>query len=128
MLQKLAKTLAAHMAALLGYYDHPISTGPLEATNNKIKTMQRKAYGYRDLEFFTLKIYASHTMKYALVGFRGFPSILPLVVWITGADGKYVVIMNDVGRDVCLLSHPVIVEPVSLRDNLMVLSLSLIHI
>jgi len=68
MLQKFAKTLAAHGAALLGYYDHPISTGPLEATNNKIKTMQRKAYGYRDLEFFTLKIYASHTMKYALVG------------------------------------------------------------
>src|SRR5271157_2282918 len=68
ILQKFAQTLAAHRAALLAYYDYPISTGPLEATNNKIKTMQRKAYGYRDLEFFTLKIYASHTMKYALVG------------------------------------------------------------
>jgi transposase len=68
ILQKFSQTLVAHRASLLAYYDHPISTGPLEATNNKIKTMQRKAYGYRDLEFFTLKIYASHNMKYALVG------------------------------------------------------------
>jgi len=68
MLQKLAETFDTHRATLLAYYDYPISTGPLEATNNKIKTMQRQAYGYRDLEFFILKIYASHMMKYALVG------------------------------------------------------------
>jgi transposase len=30
--------------------------------------MKRQAYGYRDLEFFQLKIYALHTTKYALVG------------------------------------------------------------
>ncbi|MBI4965740.1 MAG: transposase, partial [Desulfomonile tiedjei] len=45
-----------------------ISTGPLEATNNKIKTLQRQAYGFRDREFFVLKIYALHLTKYALVG------------------------------------------------------------
>ena len=39
-----------------------------EGTNNKIKTMQRKAYGYRDMEFFKLKIMALHETKYALVG------------------------------------------------------------
>ena len=48
--------------------DHPISTGPLEGTNNKIKTMQRQAYGIRDKEFFKLSIYALHMKKYALVG------------------------------------------------------------
>ncbi len=32
----------------------------------KIKTMQRQAYGFRDKEFFKLKIFAIH--KYALVG------------------------------------------------------------
>jgi transposase len=68
MLQKFAQTLAAHRAAILAYYDYPISTGPLEAANNKIKTVQRQAYGYRDLEFLILKIYAAHTMKYALAG------------------------------------------------------------
>jgi transposase len=46
----------------------PISTGPLEGTNNKIKTLQRQAYGYRDQEFFHLKILACHEAKYALVG------------------------------------------------------------
>jgi transposase len=68
MLQKFAKTLAAHAAGILAYIDYPISTGPLEATNNKIKTMQRQAYGFRDQVFFKLKIYALHRTKYALVG------------------------------------------------------------
>ena len=36
--------------------------------NNKIKTMKRQAYGFRDLEFFKLKIMAIHKSKYALVG------------------------------------------------------------
>jgi hypothetical protein len=30
--------------------------------------MQRQAYGFRDQEFFRLKIYAIHEAKYALVG------------------------------------------------------------
>ena len=55
-------------AGILAYYDYPISTGPLEGTNNKIKTMNRQAYGFRDLEFFKLKILAIHQAKYALVG------------------------------------------------------------
>jgi transposase len=68
MLQQFAKTLQQHRAGLLNWYRYPISTGPLEGTNNKIQTMKRQAYGYRDLEFFQLKIYALHTTKYALVG------------------------------------------------------------
>jgi transposase len=64
----LAKTLREHALGLLAYYDYPISTGPLEGTNNKIKTMKRQAYGFRDKEFFKLKILAAHEAKYALVG------------------------------------------------------------
>jgi transposase len=30
--------------------------------------MKRQAYGFRDMEFFQLKVYAIHTTKYALVG------------------------------------------------------------
>ena len=67
MLLKLAKTLAKHFEGILAYFDG-LSTGPLEGTNNKIKTMQRKAYGYRDMVFFKLKIMALHETKYALVG------------------------------------------------------------
>lgn len=68
MLQKFAVTLAAHRSGILAYYDCPITTAALEGTNNKIKTMQRQAYGFRDYEFFKLKIYALHEATYALVG------------------------------------------------------------
>ena len=39
-----------------------------EGTNNKIKTMKRQAYGFRDIEFFKLKILGIHETRYALVG------------------------------------------------------------
>jgi transposase len=68
VLQQMAKALAAHRSGLLAYYDVMISSGPMEGTNNKIKTMKRQAYGFRDLEFFKLKILAIHETKYALVG------------------------------------------------------------
>ncbi len=68
MPQQMAKTLAAHRSGLLAYYDVMISSGPMEGTNNKIKTMKRQAYGFRDLAFFKLKILAIHETKYALVG------------------------------------------------------------
>jgi transposase len=68
VLQQMAKTLAAHRSGLLAYYDVMITSGPMEGTNNKIKTMKRQAYGFRDMEFFKLKILAIHETKYALVG------------------------------------------------------------
>jgi transposase len=68
MLKQMAKTLAAHRSGLLAYYDAMITSGPMEGTNNKIKTMKRQAYGFRDQEFFKLKILAIHETKYALVG------------------------------------------------------------
>jgi transposase len=52
---------------ILAYYQFRISTGPLEGTNNKIKTMQRQAYGFRDRAFLKLKILGIHESKYALV-------------------------------------------------------------
>jgi len=68
VLQQFASTLSMYRTGILAYYDYRISTGPLEGTNNKIKTMQRQAYGFRDQEFFKLKILALHEAKYALVG------------------------------------------------------------
>jgi transposase len=68
VLKKFAQLLLAYKFGLLAWYDHPISTGPLEAVNNKIGTLQRRAYGYRDQEYFTLRIYGLHQTKYALVG------------------------------------------------------------
>lgn len=67
-LMKFARTLQIHREGILNWYDHPISTGPLEGTNNKIKLLQRQAYGYRDLPFFKLKLLALHNSQHALVG------------------------------------------------------------
>jgi transposase len=58
----------SHPSGLLAYYDVMISSDPMEGTNNKIKTIKRQAYGFRDHEFFKLKILAIHETKYALIG------------------------------------------------------------
>lgn len=68
ILQDFARFLLARQEGLLAWYDYPISTGPLEGTNNKIKTMQRQHYGLRDQEFLVLKLHQLHEAKYALVG------------------------------------------------------------
>ncbi len=67
-LMTIGGTLAAHRSGILAWYDHPITSGPMEGTNNKIKTMKRQAYGYRDMEFFKLRIMGIHEAKYALTG------------------------------------------------------------
>jgi transposase len=68
ILQKFANTLRSHRSGLLAWYSAPISTGPLEGINNKIKLLQRRAYGYRDLELFRLRILSLHTTRWELVG------------------------------------------------------------
>lgn len=68
MLVQFANTLEEHREGILNYYHYPISTGPLEGTNNKIQLMKRQAYGFRDQAFFKLKILGLHETKHALVG------------------------------------------------------------
>jgi transposase len=68
VLQTLAKTLAIHRQGLLAWHTHPISTGPLEGTNNKIRALTRQAYGFRDQEYFLLQLYALHKTRFLLVG------------------------------------------------------------
>ena len=68
ILKEMAKTLRTYKEGIPAWYDFPISTGPLEGTNNKIKTLQRQAYGFRDQQFFTLRIYTLHTTRFELIG------------------------------------------------------------
>jgi transposase len=66
-LKSFAKMLNSHRTGILNWYKHPISTGPLEGFNNKIKVLKRKAYGYRDSEYFDLKIKSLHITRYELL-------------------------------------------------------------
>ncbi len=66
-LRAFVKMLLGHRTGILNWFDHRISTGPLEGFNNKIKVLKRKAYGFRDMEYFNLKIYALHEGRYGLL-------------------------------------------------------------
>ena len=63
-----AKTLASYRTGLLSYFKHRITSGAVEGLVNKIKTLKRQAYGYRDMEYFKLRLYHLHTQRYSLTG------------------------------------------------------------
>jgi transposase len=67
-LSAMADTVESHLEGILNYYDHPITTGPLEGLNNKIKVLKRVAYGFRDMEYFKLRILFIREASFALVG------------------------------------------------------------
>lgn len=67
-LDEIADTIQNHLEGIVNYYDCPITTGPLEGINNKIKVLKRTAYGYRDMEFFKLRILFIRDTEFALVG------------------------------------------------------------
>ena len=50
------KMLKKHEYGILNYCKHHINNGRIEGTNNKIKTLKRRSYGFHDVEYFKLKI------------------------------------------------------------------------
>jgi len=67
-LAQMAKTLLTHWTGILNWWANPINNGKMEGTNNKIKTLTRQAYGYRDEDFFILKLLGLHESRYKLLG------------------------------------------------------------
>jgi transposase len=53
-----------HLTGILNHAIHHISTGKVEGTNQLIKTLRRKSYGYRDTEYFFLKIMEASRKNY----------------------------------------------------------------
>ena len=51
-----SKLLLKHYDGIIAHATYNISTGKVEGTNNMIKTLRRKSYGYPDDEYFFLKI------------------------------------------------------------------------
>jgi len=51
------RMLERHRYGIINHCDYAIHTGKIEGVNNKIKVIKRKAYGFHDLRYFTLKIY-----------------------------------------------------------------------
>ena len=59
---KVALTFLRHKTGILNYFPHRLTSGAVEGTVNKIKTLKRQAYGFRDMEYFKLRLY--HLLKF----------------------------------------------------------------
>lgn len=55
-LETFGRNLRRHEKGIVNHARYPIHTGRLEGINNKIKVIKRQAYGFRDDDYFILKI------------------------------------------------------------------------
>lgn len=55
-LKKIAQRLKPYIYGIISHCTYPLHTSLLEGINNKIKVIKRMAYGYRDDEYFFMKI------------------------------------------------------------------------
>ncbi|KDD20149.1 transposase, ISL3 family, partial [Bordetella bronchiseptica MBORD785] len=58
-LNTFAQRLKGYLHGILARCRHPLNTSIVEGINNTIKVIKRRAYGYRDQEYFFLKIRAA---------------------------------------------------------------------
>ncbi len=58
-LQLFAQRLQTYWHGIIARCRHPLNTSVVEGINNTIKVIKRRAYGYRDEEYFFLKIKAA---------------------------------------------------------------------
>jgi len=58
--KELLHTLTNWREEILNYFDYRITNGFVEGKNNRIKTIKRMAYGYRNMDNFRLRILAAN--------------------------------------------------------------------
>ncbi|MGX0602837.1 transposase [Ralstonia pickettii] len=58
-LELFAQRLQTYWHGIIARCRHPLNTSVVEGINNTIKVIKRRAYGYRDEEYFFLKIRAA---------------------------------------------------------------------
>jgi transposase len=62
-LVKLSNSIAAYRTGILAYYKCRTSNAKVEGINNKIKVLKRNAFGYRDVDYFKLRLFNLHNDK-----------------------------------------------------------------
>lgn len=69
-LQRFARSILKRIRNILSWFDNPISNGKAEGINNVIKTLLKRGYGYKNFDYFRMKVlqkcgylmnYATHT-------------------------------------------------------------------
>ena len=56
VLQRIGKTIAIWRESIESYFEHRVTNAPIEGTHNKVKVIKRRAYGYRNIERFLIRI------------------------------------------------------------------------
>jgi transposase len=63
-LKTMAKTIQNHLKGILAYWtENKLTSAGMEGFNNKVRWLIRQAYGFRDDDYFHLKIYDLPTIK-----------------------------------------------------------------
>lgn len=55
-LKRFARSILKRMRNILNWFKNPISNGKAEGINNVIKTLLKRAYGYKNFDYFRLKV------------------------------------------------------------------------
>ena len=58
--KELLHTFTNWREEILNYFDYRITNGFVEGKNNRIKTIKRMAYGYRNMDNFRMRILATN--------------------------------------------------------------------
>ena len=62
--QEVVKTIKQYIYGVYNYFKHRLTNAQSEGFNNKINVIKRRAYGFRDLEYFKLKILQSCGLRH----------------------------------------------------------------
>ena len=65
---RVARTLMAYRTGLLTYFEHKTTNAPVEGLVDKIKTLERQAYGYREWSILKLRLYHLYCQIQSLTG------------------------------------------------------------
>ncbi|OPX30946.1 MAG: hypothetical protein B1H08_00245 [Candidatus Omnitrophica bacterium 4484_171] len=57
MFRKIAESFPEKIQYIINWFRKKISSAISEGINNKIKRLKRMAYGYKDIDYFKLKIH-----------------------------------------------------------------------
>jgi len=61
--QNVIKRIERYIYGIINYFKHKVTNAQSEGFNNKINIIKRRAYGFRDLEYFKLKILQTCGLK-----------------------------------------------------------------
>lgn len=57
-MKTMARTVESHIEGILAFWDeNHLTSAAMEGFNNKVRWLIKQAYGYRDDDYFTLKIF-----------------------------------------------------------------------